>query len=237
MKGIILMFNFFTRIPIYTEYNEKDFSKGMYFLPLIGLIIGFLMYIFSYIPVEKTIYVLFSWILYIWITGGLHLDGVADSFDGIFSNRNKEEILRIMKDSRIGTFGVVGLIVLILTNLIFSYYINYVYILIMPVIGRSSALLSASVSTYARNNGMGYVFITHSNIRKFFISFLIVLPILVLFNIFILLPIIITYIFVIFLTKKISEKIGGMTGDTIGLIIELSQTIFLITIYILRGML
>ncbi|KAF2956117.1 adenosylcobinamide-GDP ribazoletransferase [Marinitoga sp. 38H-ov] len=237
MKGIILMFNFFTRIPIYTEYNEKDFSKGMYFLPLIGLIIGFFMYICSYIPVNKPIYVLLSWIFYIWITGGLHLDGVADTFDGVFSNRNKEEILRIMKDSRIGTFGVIGLIMLILTNLIFSYYINYIYILIMPIIGRSSALLAASISTYARNNGMGYIFITHSNIKKFIISFLIVSPILMFFNPYILLPIILSYIFVIFITKKIIKKIDGMTGDTIGLVIELSQTFYLISIYILRGIL
>jgi len=222
MKGIILMFNFFTRIPIYIEYNEKDFSKGMYFLPLIGLIIGFFMYICSYIPVEKPIYVLFSWILYIWITGGLHLDGLADSFDGIFSNRNKEEILRIMKDSRIGTFGVIGLIIIILTNLIFSYYINYMYILIIPIIGRSSALLSASISTYAKNTGMGYTFIIHSNLKKFFISLLLISPVLLLFNIYVLLPTIITYIFVIYLTKKLSKKIGGMTGDTIGLVIELS---------------
>ncbi|WP_129409248.1 adenosylcobinamide-GDP ribazoletransferase [Marinitoga lauensis] len=237
MKSLILLITFFTRIPIKVniEYDENEFIKGFIYLPALGLFIGFLMYLFSFLPVDKIIYVLLSWIFYIWITGGLHLDGVADTFDGLFSNRSKEEILKIMKDSRIGTFGVLGLIMVLFSDIIFSYYTDYIYMILMPAVGRSSGILAAAISEYSRKNGLGNLFIDNCNLKTFFISFLIISPILLFYKPFIIFPILLTYLGTVFITQQIKKKIDGMTGDTIGLIIEFSQLFFLMFIYMFRG--
>ena len=79
MKSILLMITFFTRIPVtYNyEYNEEDFIRGIKFLPLIGLIVGAIMYVpvfFQYV-IHGPIIALLTWVIYIGITGGFYIDG------------------------------------------------------------------------------------------------------------------------------------------------------------------
>ncbi|MFA5523112.1 MAG: adenosylcobinamide-GDP ribazoletransferase [Tissierellales bacterium] len=238
MKSMLLMITFFTRIPIrYNyEYDEKDFIKGIKFLPMIGLIIGAAMYIpalfkdFIHMPVIS----LLSWIIYLCMTGGLHIDGLADTFDGLFSNRGKDQILEIMRDSRIGAFGVLSILFLVIWNLIFTSYIDTRFIILVPVVGRSAAILSASISKYAREGqGMGKAFVEKCGAKEaiFAVIFSSILTILFL-NPKAIIILTITCLVVLILTKNICRKIGGMTGDTIGAVIELSQGIFIFVMYI-----
>jgi len=242
MKSLLLMITFFTRLPVkYNyEYDEKDLIKGIKLFPIIGLIIGTLIYIPTLLSsyIDKSILVIIVWITYIWLTGGLHIDGLADTFDGIFSNRDRDRMLEIMKDSRIGTFGVLVIIVLIISNLVLSYYIDYKFFILVPIVGRSSALLSASISKYARKEGgMGSGFIENCGIKEPILAIVFTMIIayaLVSMNT--LLALFITYVIVVLFTSYIKEKLGGMTGDTIGAVIELSQTTFILIVYLLRGM-
>ncbi len=237
MKSLLLMITFFTRLLVSYpyDYDEKDFIKGIKMLPIIGLIIG----IFLYIPtilenyIHRPILIVFIWTIYLCVTGGLHIDGLADTFDGIFSYRNREEMLNIMKDSRIGTFGVIGIIWLILLNISLSYYIDNIFFLMVPIVGRSSASLAASISTYARKEGgMGGAFIENSGIKEGLLSIVFSFVVgLIISDISIIVPLLATFISVILLTKSISKKLGGMTGDTIGAIIEISQILFMLYIY------
>lgn len=240
MKSLLLMITFFTRIPVSYpyDYDEKDFIKGIKLLPIIGLIIG----IFLYIPISlledyfhRPILIVFIWAIYLIITGGLHIDGLADTFDGIFSYRSREEMLNIMKDSRIGTFGVISIIWLLLLNLSLSYYIKNIFLLILPIVGRSSALLGASISKYARpEGGMGGGFIESCRTKEGLTGIILSLALGFIFGgIPAIVPISLTFVAVIILTKNISKKLGGMTGDTIGLVIEVSQTLFMLFCYIL----
>lgn len=240
MKSLLLMITFFTRIPIrYNyEYHEKDFINGIKFLPLIGLIIGGAMYIPAFLKgsVHMPIISLLSWVIYIWITGGLHIDGLADTFDGIFSNRDKEKILEIMKDSRIGAFGVLGMLLLIIWNLIFTSYIDMRTIMIVPIVGRSAAILSASISKYAREApGMGKGFIESCGIEEVILALIFsFIPVILFFKLQGLIILTILYLAILIITKNINKKIGGMTGDTLGFIIELSQGIFIFLAYFIR---
>lgn len=241
MRSLLLMIVFFTRIPIKYkwEYSDEDFKKGIIFYPFIGLIIGTIIWLPSLMKdfLDKPVIILLSWMLYIWITGGLHIDGLADTFDGIFSNRDKDRMLEIMKDSRIGTFGVLGIIFIILTNLAISNYIDYKMLLLVPIIGRSSALLAASISNYARKEaGMGYVFINSCNLRQAVLGILIALLSTLLIDYSIAIPVLVTFLVVIMQTKYIKGKIDGMTGDTIGFIIEISQTFFIFFVYLFKGL-
>lgn len=237
MKGILLMLTFLTRIPIRIsfEFKREDFIKGIVFVPFIGLIIGAILWTIAQLGsfIDKPIVILLIWTAYIWITGGLHIDGLADTVDGIFSNRSRDRVLEIMKDSRIGAFGVLSIFIVFAFNFVLGIYIDYKYFLLIPIVGRSCALLACSFSDYGRKEGLGKDFIENCGTKEGIIafSFSSIVAILMggyvpLFTVLLLIPI------TIMLTRYIKEKIGGMTGDTIGFVIETSQAIFIFLLYI-----
>ncbi len=242
MKSLLLMISFFTRIPINYkyEYREQDLQRGIMYFPLIGLIIGGSMWLPSLAKgfLDKPVIILMSWLIYLWITGGLHIDGLADTFDGVFSNRSKDRMLEIMKDSRIGTFGVLGIIFVLLSNLVLSFYIDYRFLLLLPIVGRTSALISAATSQYARKEaGMGTTFINYCKLKEVLIGiiFTFIISTLV-FNYKAALLAFITYIIALLQTRYIKKKIDGTTGDTLGFVIEISQTVFILTAYLFKVM-
>ncbi|MDP4182339.1 MAG: adenosylcobinamide-GDP ribazoletransferase, partial [Bacillota bacterium] len=174
-KRFILMLQFLTAIPIRVslEVSSEDFGKGLMFAPVIGLIIGgiialtrhFLIILFP--PLITTALIVVEYIL---LTGGLHLDGLGDTFDGLFSNRPRERMLEIMKDSRVGTNAVLAICSVILLN--FAALSNlgasdiFKALILFPVAGRTATLIGASVSNYARENGLGKSFIDFCGWRE-----------------------------------------------------------------------
>lgn len=96
--------------------KEGDLARSMFFFPLIGILIGVLsllvVELFSFSPFGR-IKALALVTLPILFSGGLHVDGFSDFCDGFFSGKNKEEILRIMRDSRIGVWGASGVVLLL----------------------------------------------------------------------------------------------------------------------------
>ncbi len=238
MKSLKLMITFFTRIPISYKYkyDEKDFIKGIKLLPIVGLIVGLFLYaptlLESYI--HRPILILGVWSIYLFITGGLHIDGLADTVDGIFSYRKKEEMLNIMKDSRVGTFGAIIIFWLLLINLFLTYYLENVILIFVPIVGRICALLSASISTYARKEGgMGAAFIKNCGIKEVLLGIIFTFICGFIFDItFIIIPLGLTLAAVILITKNIEKKLGGTTGDTIGAVVEISQSLFMFFYYL-----
>ena len=174
-----------------------------------------------------------SVIAYLYITGGLHMDGLADSADGLFSGRGRERILEIMKDSRIGSNGALMMVSVILLKIFLLSELEHnmaIVLLLIPVFSKFNVIFSCKISKYAREDGMGNFFIGKiSNFNFIFAlasifiiigvinyKFLYVLPI----------EILLTYMF----TRYVSNIIGGMTGDTIGALSELSDVMSLFLI-------
>lgn len=116
---INLLFNalvFFTRIPAPqgVDYSAANLNRASRYLPLVGLFIGACAALILSIAEQVfplSLAVLLSMLTTILLTGAFHEDGLADSADGFGGGWNKEQVLRIMKDSRIGTYGVVALII------------------------------------------------------------------------------------------------------------------------------
>ena len=119
LNGFLLNLRFLTRIPVpvKVEYDDRAFAAGSAFAPIIGLLIGLIM-VGVYLvcaPLDKRALAVFlAMAAGIAVTGGLHLDGLADTFDGLFSYRDKERVLAIMKDSRLGTSGAIALFLVLM---------------------------------------------------------------------------------------------------------------------------
>ena len=244
MTWFIIQIQFLTRIPVPIKVNftEKKLAQSIILAPLVGLIIGFLLsgiyYLFSFMN-QKAVTVLFVIISEIIITGGLHLDGLADTFDGIFSNRPKNQMLEIMRDSRIGTNGTLALVVIILakTVLLFSIKEDLIFysIILMPVLSRLNIVWAAGISTYARKGkGMAKAIVNYCRTREIIISTVISFAICaLLFRIELLILLPVSIIFLVILVQYVKKKIGGITGDIIGAVIELSEVFILLSIIIM----
>jgi len=109
---------FYTRLPVpsWVGYNPDDMNKATRYLPFIGWLVGLAAGIFWWLGfyfIDNATGVILSMIASILLTGAFHEDGFADACDGFGGGWTKEKILEIMKDSRVGTYAVVGLILLL----------------------------------------------------------------------------------------------------------------------------
>lgn len=245
LKRLILMLQFLTTIPLPVQLNvsEEDYGKGLIFAPLVGMVIGGILagayYLLSFLfpPLVTSVFTL---ILYIILTGGIHLDGLGDSFDGLFSNRPRERILEIMRDSRVGTNAVLAIVcVLILEVALLSSMDQQVILsvlILMPVAGRIGSLVGSGFSIYARRGeGLGKSFIDYCGGKEVLVGTLIYAAIFYAVKginglIFSTIPFITAFISV----KLLCRKIGGATGDILGAVCELNQCLFLITAYLFK---
>lgn len=239
IKRFVLMLQFFTRIPIklHLKVTEEDFGKGLIYAPFVGIVIGALLALVSYglfYLFPKGVAAAIILVLYLMITGGLHMDGLGDTFDGLFSNRSRERMLEIMRDSRVGTNAVLAVISVILLDYAALTAIDNEYILkiilFMPMAGRIGSLTGAAVSSYARSGeGLGRSFIDYCGKKELFWG-LLIYCVISFFTldyklwIILLLPPVSAFLWVRFFSKKI----GGATGDILGAVCELNQCIFLI---------
>jgi len=103
--------------------DEKKFHTSLYFFPLVGLIIGMiisLVYFLTGLIFPSFLCMISVIFIEVFISGAMHLDGLGDTFDGVFSGGNDtQKIIGIMKKSDIGVFGVVSLILLFILKISF----------------------------------------------------------------------------------------------------------------------
>ena len=214
-----------------SEIKGKDFGASLLYFPLVGLLIGLLLclgaFLFSFLPalIKGAIILIIS----IFITGGIHLDGFADTCDGFYGNRPKERILEVMRDSRIGAMGVIGIVSLLLLK--FSLIVSlperllWKALIEMAVFARWSQALASSISCYARQEGKARYFIEYAGNKEILLATLFTLGVFFLLLkmnglILFLASLLPVFLFINF-TKR---KIGGMTGDTIGATNEIAET-------------
>jgi adenosylcobinamide-GDP ribazoletransferase len=165
------------------------------------------------------------------VSGGLHMDGLADTADGFFSSRPKERVLEIMKDSRSGPMGVLSLVCIVLLKAVLVISlprsIRTEVLFFMPVAGRCALTMTMGLLQYVRKQeGLGALFAPGHKVFKIIIS------ILVLFmSAWFSLRVNGLYcagsslLFVLCFAWYVTGKIGGYTGDTLGAACELAELI------------
>lgn len=244
MKSFFLALGFLTIIPVgkvFGARDDKELAKSVRCFPLAGATIGLLLIVADFILrpfFSEFIVSLFILIVLITATGALHLDGFIDSIDGLFSGRDKKRMLEIMLDSRAGAFGTIAVICLLLLK--FSFLneiqsdIRYFALIFMPIISRWAAVYAIYKYPHAETKGAGEIFANLVNFKDFILATLFTLflaAILLRFNGLIIWSII--FIILFLLTKWINKKLGGLTGDIYGGLIEITEIVILILVYLL----
>ena len=238
MKSFFLALSFFTRIPFFkAEFDENNFAKAVKWSPIVGLIIGAILFSVSWVlqDFDKIVVNIIIVAAYIVITGGLHLDGLSDTCDGIFSGREKDRILEIMRDSRVGAYGVISITLWIASMLILLNFLPREVLIIFPVIGKGAPIISAYFADYVRTQGLGKIFAANCKKTEIAIAIIIPLATSLILGIVGLVSAMIALMSVYVATRYFKKIIGGITGDTMGCVCELSQICFLFAIYFLKG--
>ncbi len=252
MKRLIGIIQFLTRIPIPIDVGMDDeFHKSLVYFPLVGLILGLFYYATGLVGLllfDKGITAIIILLSSVILTGGLHIDGVGDTFDGIYSYRDKERILEIMKDSRLGTNALLAIVFLLLFKLAFIYSLlqtnNLWCVMLMPLYGRANSMCACYKTTTPREKGMGNIFIGKTSLKILSIS--VVYMLILIFGITYLLTnaaityfighiglLLISFIVMRVFIRSIYKKIDGITGDILGAICEMAEVIYLIGAYII----
>ncbi|OGV97546.1 MAG: cobalamin 5'-phosphate synthase [Nitrospinae bacterium RIFCSPLOWO2_02_FULL_39_110] len=245
IKDFLLSIQFLTIINIQnsrgTDY-EKRLRGTTIFFPFVGLLIGIILFLtakLSSLLLPLSVSDALVLIVLIIITGGLHIDGFADTIDGFAGGKDKENILIIMKDSRIGTFGVTGLIMFLMTKYLAIQSLpvdsKYLILTVMPVFGRWSVLPMGLLFEYARTGGgTGKAFAGSIKLKEFIIGTILSSVIIVsLLGVKGFLMIAVIFIATLIIGRYSENRIGGITGDVFGATIEINELITIIMALVL----
>lgn len=240
---------FYTRIPVpqILPYSDIDLNKSTRYFPLIGWMVGGLSFLGYYLLqyfFTTEISVIGALLIGILITGAFHEDGLADFFDGFGGGWTQERILDIMKDSRVGTYGMVATIfqlsikffALVELTKLFQHQL-WILLLIFIVyhsLARASAIQLSFLLPYVREDetSKSKPIAKQFSVKEILgvVIFGLSPMILLLFNIpiyiFTLIPIIICIIYFYFYLNK---WIGGYTGDCLGAVEQIVECIILLT--------
>lgn len=238
MKYLQIAFNLLTTLPARAsnDWQPGDSGRAAGWYPLVGLVVGLLVaavwtvssWVFP--PLVCAGLALAAWIL---LTGGLHLDGLADCCDGLFHASNPERRLQIMKDPHLGAFGAMGLVLTLLLKFAALASLPSEHailaILLSASLGRWMVLL-AGTQSLARPGGMGADF--SSGLSKSALAWGAIIPLILtaFLGLHGLLALAITLLAAIGLLYLAHARIGGVTGDVFGLLIEIIEIVTLITL-------
>ncbi len=165
--GFLIALGFLTSIPIPLRrvWEPRELASSRAYFPLVGLLIGGLLagldwLLHLFLPVAlSSVLLLVAWVL---LTGGLHLDGLMDTCDGVFGGTELQQRREIMADPRVGGYGIVGaiLILLIKVSALISLPVSgrIASLVLVPAISRWTMVLAIALFPYAKAQGLGAAF-------------------------------------------------------------------------------
>lgn len=240
MKSFLFALYQLTRLPLpAVPFDEISCGRSAAFFPVVGLFLGTILAALGwaagwFFPVQvQAALLVFGMVI---LTGGIHLDGFMDSIDGLFSGRPRERKLEIMRDSRVGAFGVIGVVCLLLLkyNLLLG-LTDQTLMRVLPVVpalsrwGMSFAIIAFP---YARQEGLGKIYASYTGVKELVGATIIAAAIAGVAlgpqGIWLMaLGGVVTCL----VGRKITRELGGLTGDTYGFINELLEVILLLAVY------
>ena len=236
LRGLVTAIRTLTVIPVPGKEGE-DYSAALPWFPVVGLTLGAILYaaafLWELLPFDQWAWgcaIVLSALL-IWLTRGLHMDGLADWADSL-GGFDRERRLSIMKDSSLGAFGVIALVLGIIFKLIAFERIvlsgTYAILIIIPVISRCMLVELQTTLPYARSEqGMAGVFIENARNSYRIVSHTFTLVICVfggLAGVFLYLS---AFAVTLFLKGIFRRQFNGITGDLLGASNEIIEVVIL----------
>jgi len=237
LRPLVAAFAFLTRLPVWSgPLRDEDLGRSLTFFPIVGLVLGLVLTGAASLlagAVAPTIVAVVLVALLAALTGGLHLDGVADVFDALGGGRgDKQRMLDIMRDSRIGAHGAAALVLLLLAKVFAVAEAvarrDLVCLLAFPVVGRWAVTPAVVFFPYARAEGTGRAF--NGEARPWEVAGATVLTagVLVALGPRLLVPAAGALGAATVLALWLRRRLGGLTGDVYGAAIELAEVVMLV---------
>jgi adenosylcobinamide-GDP ribazoletransferase len=220
------------------EITAENFGQSLAYFPLVGLLLGVILLglnfgLALFLPSSVVNALLVASLVL--LTGAHHLDGLIDTFDGVMAGKSKEERLAIMSDSKVGAFGIVAAILILLLKYVsLSSATILPALLLMPTLSRWTMVSIMSAFPYAKTSGMGLAFKQGANWKRLTVSTVIALAVAVIVLQIQGLALIAALWLVIFgIASYFRSRLGGLTGDSYGAINELAEVAVLLLIIVI----
>jgi adenosylcobinamide-GDP ribazoletransferase len=245
IKNLITALQFLTIVTVSKKHNveEGDLARSLVYFPFVGFLLGILLVYsdksLSYV-LPHTIANAFLLLISVIATRALHIDGLADTLDGIMGGTDRESRLRIMKDSRLGTAGALGIIFLLLVKYL---SLNNLFLdaktsalLLAPTLGRWSQTLMVYRASYGREQGMGHAFVGHLGTGGLAVASVVTVGFAAFVSEIWAVPLIAgTAVLTLSCRWYFVRKLGGVTGDAIGAVSELNEALSLLLFVVFAG--
>jgi adenosylcobinamide-GDP ribazoletransferase len=239
VSGLAAAARYLTILPLpgHRHASLDRVGRAAVWFPVVGVALGLLLAV-----ADRVTSVLFpsllaalltvtAWKL---LTGGLHLDGLADCLDGLVG-RDREHRLAIMRDSRIGSFGAIGLILFLMLEIVavaeLSPALRWRVLLAAPAIARATPPLLARLFASARADGQGAAFAAGvGRTGAALAPALAVLVAVAALGMVGLVATIVALLVTIGAARFIAGRLGGITGDVLGAMVEAAELATLLTV-------
>lgn len=253
MNGILLAFQFFTTFPIKKELplGRKEVTQMYIALPFVGATIGLIMYgvmeVFQHSLGFSSLFTAVCIVLTgIILTGGIHMDGWADTGDAFFSYKDRNRRLEILDDPRLGAFGTLSIVLLIIFKIALFYELlirqeaSLILFIMIPFLARASMSIYFTITPTGKEKGLASFFKDKMAGRKILISSIVgslfMLIVLFIYTANFLAGLILLVVIgslIIWFRNWSLKHFGGVTGDLCGAFIEGGEVIFWLVVLVL----
>ena len=246
LKELVAAIRFLSILPIPgsaqlfdTEDEDADMIIGAAYFPFVGLLLALVLLALllatsRFFPPLVLAAVLV--VAQVVLTGGLHMDGLMDSSDGLFGGSSPERRLEIMRDSRVGSFGVLaGACVLLLKFALFAtlrvHLLAQAVLMVLPA-ARWAMIMTVSLFPSARPTGLGAAFRQTLSVVAGITALIVVLVVGHLPGLLVLL---VGSLAAVAVGAWATRRLGGLTGDSYGAIAEVAEVVMLLLIVVLNA--
>jgi len=245
VRAFWISLQFLTCIPVPRfEAGQGDFGKSLLFYPLVGLILGAVLFGVAWLLQGQLLFLQAALLLAVWvaITGALHLDGLADSADAWLGGLgSRERTMQIMKDPCCGPVAVVTLVLILLIKfsalMVLLEQQEWLLLLIVPALARSAAVTLFLVTPYVREDGIASAWVNEiPRLPAWLVIGVLAVVVLLLLSWQGAGLLLVTVVTFLLLRWLMSRRLGGTTGDTAGAMIEILEvTVLLAGVFLLKS--